>query len=49
MFDAGILSFCVLSDENGVNVIIRSLVTGNGDAGSDIGEKIESTSKSQIE
>jgi len=49
VLNARVLSFCVFTDENGVDIIIRCLISGNGDTWPDVGEKVESPSESQVE
>ena len=49
VLDTRVLSFCVFTDENGVNIIIWCLISGNGDAWPDVGEKVESPSECQVE
>lgn len=49
VLDTRVLSLGVLTDENCVDIIIRSLVTGDRAAGTDVGEKVEGTTKSQVE
>jgi hypothetical protein len=46
MLDTRILSLGVFANEDGVDVVIRSLEALNGDARPDIGEKIEGPPKS---
>jgi len=40
-----ILSFRVFTNENGVDVVIWRLVSGNGNAWPDVGEEVESPSE----
>lgn len=49
VLDTGVLSLGVLTDEDSVDIIIRSLVTGDRAAGTDVGKKVEGTTKSQVE
>ncbi len=49
MLDTGIFSFRVLSDENGINIVIRRLESLDGDAGPDVGEEVEGSTQSQVE
>lgn len=48
VLDAGILSLGVLTDQDGVDVVISSLVTGNGAAGTNVGEEVEGTAESEV-
>ena len=49
VLDTRIFSLGVLTDEDGIYIIVRCLVAGNRFAGSEIGEEIESSAESQIE
>jgi hypothetical protein len=49
VFNTRVFTFGVLTDKNGVNVLIRSLVTNNRTAGTNVGIKVEGTTKSQVE
>ena len=49
MLNARVLSFGVLTDENGVDIVVRGLEAGNRDAGADIGEKVEGPTESEVE
>jgi hypothetical protein len=49
MFNTGVLSFSIFTNQHSVDVVVRSLEALDGHAGPDIGEKIESTTKSEIE
>ena len=48
VLNARIFSFGVLSDQDCVNSIVWSLVSGNGAARSDVGEEVECTAESKI-
>ena len=48
VLDTRVLSLCVLTDENGVDIIIWCLVSGDGDTWPDVGEQVESPSEGQI-
>jgi len=48
VLNARVLSFCVFADENGVDIIIWCLVSGDGYTWPDVGEKVESPSEGQI-
>jgi hypothetical protein len=41
MLDARVLSLGVLSDQDGIDIVVWGLVTGDRSARSDVGEKIE--------
>lgn len=45
VFNTRVLSFCVFTDENGVDIIVWRLVSGNGDTWPDVGEKVEGPSE----
>ena len=49
MLDTRILPFSVFTNEDSVDVVVWSLKALNRDTGPDVGEKIESPSKSQIQ
>ena len=49
MLDTRILSFSVLSDQNGINVVIWGLVSSDRSARSDVGEEIECSAEGQVE
>jgi hypothetical protein len=48
VFDTTVLSLGVLSNEDGVDVVIRGLVAGDGNAWSDVSEQRECTTKGQV-
>ena len=48
MFNTGILTLSILADKNGVDVVVRSLVAGDGFAWAHIGKEVESSSESKI-
>lgn len=48
MFNTRILSLGILSDEDSVDVIVRGLESWDGDTRSNVGEKVECTTQSQI-
>ena len=48
VFNTRVLTLSVFTDKNSVNTLVRSLETNNGLAWSDVGEKVESSSKSQV-
>lgn len=49
VLNAGVFTLGVLTDENGVDVVVGGLVASNGLAGTQVGEEVESTTKSQVE
>lgn len=49
VLNAGIFTLGVLTDENGVDVVVGGLVASNGLAGTQVGEKVESTTESQVQ
>jgi hypothetical protein len=49
VLNARVLSLSVLSDKDGINVIVWGLIASNGTARSDVGEEIECAAKSKIE
>ena len=49
VLDTRVLSLGVLSDEDGVDVVVSGLEPDDGRAGSDVGEQVERSSESQVE
>lgn len=49
MLDTRVLSLGVLTDENGVDVVVSSLVTVDGNTWANVCEKGKGTTKSQVE
>lgn len=49
MLDTRVLSLCVFTDENRVDIVVWSFVSGNGNARPNVGEKVESPPECQIE
>ena len=49
MLDTRILSFRVFTNQNGVDIIVRCLVPGDGNTWPNVGEKVESPPKGQVE
>lgn len=49
VLDARVLALGVLSDQDGVNTIVGGLETGDGSAGSQVGEQVEGSSQGQVE
>lgn len=49
MLNTRILSLSVLSNQDGVDIVVRCLEALYGDTRSDVGEEVESSSQSQVE
>jgi hypothetical protein len=49
MLNAGVFTLGVLTNENSVDVVVRSLVPYDGPAGSEVGEKVESAAEGQVQ
>ena len=49
VLNARVLALSVLSDQDGVDVIVGGLVAGDGAAGSQVGKEIEGTAESKVE
>lgn len=49
VLDTGVLSLGVLSDENGVDVVVGGLETDDGRARSNVGEEVEGSSEGEVE
>lgn len=49
VLDAGVFTLGVLTDENGVNIVIGGLEASNGAAGTQVGEQVESAAESQVQ
>ena len=49
MLNTRVLSFRVFTDENGIDIVIRRLVPGDGNAWPNVGEKVEGPSEGQVE
>lgn len=49
MFDTRVLAFSVLTNENSVDIVVRSLEAVDGDARSYVGEEEERSSQCQVE
>lgn len=49
MLDARVLPLSVLTDQDGVDVVIGGLIPGNGAAGTNIGEEVEGAAEGQVE
>jgi hypothetical protein len=49
VLNARILALSVFTDQNRVDIVIRSLVSGNRFARSDVGEEVERSAEGQIE
>jgi len=49
MFNTRVFTLGVLSDQDGVDIIIRGLVASDGSAGSQISEEVERSSESKVQ
>lgn len=49
VLNTGVFTLGVLTDENGVDVVVWGLVASNGAARTQIGEQVESTAESQVQ
>lgn len=49
VLDTRVLSLGVLSDEDGVDVVVGGLEPDDGSARSDVGEEVEGSSKGEVE
>ena len=49
VLNAGVFTLGVLTDQDGVDIVVGGLVTGNGTAGTDVGEEVESTTEGQVQ
>ena len=49
VLDARVFTLSILSDEDGVDVLIRSLEALNGNARPDVGEEVEGPTKRQVQ
>lgn len=49
MLDARVLALGVLADQDGIDVVVGGLVTGDGPARADVGEEIEGAAEGQVE
>jgi hypothetical protein len=49
VFNTRVFSFSVLSDQDGIDVVVWGLVSGDGSARSDVGEKVECSAEGQVE
>lgn len=49
VLDPGVFTLGILANENGVDVGVWSVVSGNGLAGSDVGEQVEGTAEGQVQ
>jgi hypothetical protein len=49
VLDAGVLSLGVLTDQDGVDIVVGCLVASDRSAWSDVGEEVEGTAESQVE
>lgn len=48
VLDAGVFTLSVLTDEDGVDVVVGGLEAGDGSARTNVGEKVEGTAESQV-
>ena len=49
VLNAGVFTLGVLTDENGVDVVVGGLVASDGLARTQVGEQVESTTESQVQ
>jgi hypothetical protein len=49
VLDARVLALGVLTDEDGVDVVVGGLIAGNGLARAQVGEEVEGTAEGQVE
>lgn len=49
MFNPGVLSFCVFTNEDGIDIIIRSLESFYRDTWANVRKQIEGSSESEVE
>jgi hypothetical protein len=49
VLNTGVFTLGVLTDQDSVDIIVGGLVTGDGAAGTDVGEQVESTAQSQVQ
>ena len=49
VLDARVLALCVFTDEDGVDVVVGSLVAGNGLARAQVGKEVEGAAERQVE
>jgi len=49
VLDAAIFTFGVLTDEDGVDVVVGGFIAGDGFAGPDVGEEVECSAEGEIE
>ena len=49
MLDTGVLALGVLADENGVDVVVGGLEALDGDAGTNVGKKVEGPAEGQVQ
>jgi hypothetical protein len=49
VLDTGVFTLGVLTDQDSVDTIVGGLVAGDGAAGTDVGEQVESTAQSQVQ
>jgi hypothetical protein len=49
VFNTGVLSFSVLANENGIDVIVRRLESLDRGTGANVGKKLEGAAKCQVQ
>lgn len=49
MLDTRVLSLCVLTDQDSVDVVVRGLVAFDGSAWSNVGEEVKGSSEGQVQ
>lgn len=49
MLDTRVLSLCVLTNDDRVDIVVRGLVALNGAAGADVGEEGEGAAEGEVE
>ncbi len=49
VLDPGVFAFCVLSDEDGVDIVVWRLVARDGSAGPHVGEEVEGSAQGEIQ
>lgn len=49
VLNAGVFTLGVLSDQDGIDIVVGGLETGDGAAGSQVGEEVEGSTKSEVE
>jgi hypothetical protein len=49
VLNAGVFTLGVLTDQDGVDIIVGGLVASDGAAGTDVGEEVEGTTESEVQ